>query len=330
MDDTHSLTASIVLPTWRRPADLLRCLSGIARQSVAPLEIVVVVRADDDETRQALASMTIAFTRPPRIVFVDQPGLVAALNHGYQASVGDVICCLDDDAIPHEDWLERLLAHYQNSNVVAVGGRDWIHEGSHRVEEQAAVVGIITWYGRCVGNHHLGAGSSRDVHFLKGVNLSYRRSAVGGLPFDPLLRGSGSQPHSEIGLCLRLARNGPIVYDPRVAVEHYLGPRWDDERAGARSSADIMVSAHNRFYSLMADLTGLRRIVVLAFQGLAGSRDDPGPLLALERVIFGEFAAIGRCKAACIGRLVALKTLRSRRARDRRSLSPSVRDLTHD
>jgi glycosyltransferase involved in cell wall biosynthesis len=312
-----NLTASIVLPTWRRPSDLLRCLAGIACQSVAPHEIVVVVRKDDSETRQKLASTTTALGCSLRTVFVERPGLVAALNCGYRASSGEVVCCLDDDAVPHEDWLERLMAHYRDRYVVAVGGRDWIHEGQHRVEEQAEVVGMITWYGRCVGNHHLGAGPSRQVHFLKGVNMSYRRSAVIGLPFDPLLRGSGSQPHSEIGLCLRLANSGRILYDPSVAVEHYLGQRWDDQRAAARSSADIEVSAHNRFYSLVADLSGMRRAVVFLFQAIAGSRDDPGPLLALERMLFGEFAAIVRCRAACAGRLAALTTLRNRRTRDR-------------
>jgi glycosyltransferase involved in cell wall biosynthesis len=283
----------------------------------------VVAREDDHETRQALASMMTELRCPLMVSFVDRPGLVAALNCGYKSSAGNIVCCLDDDAVPHEDWLARIINHYRDGQIVAVGGRDWVHYRGRRVEDRAEVVGMLTWYGRCVGNHHLGAGLSRRVDFLKGVNLSYRRSAVTGLPFDPLLHGAGSQPHSEIGLCLRLARRGSIVYDPHIGVEHYLGTRWDDQRADARSAADVVVSAHNRFYSLLADLSGLRRIVTLAFQALVGSRDDPGPLLTLERVFLGDFAALRRCRAAGTGRLIALKTLRDRRRRDRAAASTS-------
>jgi glycosyltransferase involved in cell wall biosynthesis len=312
----HAAPASVVIPTWRRPEHLVRCLLALGEQSTTPTEVIVVARADDLETTHALSTVKAQSSLPLRTVFVQRPGLIAALNLGVASASSEVVCLLDDDAAPHPDWLERIAAHYQDRLVVAVGGRDWVHYRGRRVDDTADVVGMISWYGRCVGNHHLGHGASRQVDFLKGVNLSFRRDAISGEAFDSSLRGSGSQPHGELGLCLRLAKEGLVIYDPAVGVEHYLGIRWDDERADARSLRDITDASHNQFYGLMAHLTGVRRAIVFVFQMLVGSRSDPGPVLVAERLLARDLHVVLRCRAATTGRLMALGTLwRRRRAR---------------
>ncbi len=179
---------TVLIPTYRRPKDLMRCLEALKKQSRGPNEVLVVVRYDDTETWALLESIDLG-SSPLRTVTVKVPGQVAALNAGLGAARGDIIAITDDDAAPHPDWLARIEAHFQTDpKVGGVGGRDWVYHGDRLVDGAREVVGKVRWFGRVIGNHHLGVGGPREVDVLKGVNLSYRRVAIQGLHFDQRLR----------------------------------------------------------------------------------------------------------------------------------------------
>ncbi len=211
-DGHPHLTISVVVPSYRRPDSLARCLRGLAVQTSPPLEILIVCRADDRETIALVQRESFA-----EVVTVQEAGLVAALQAGFLASKGRVVAFTDDDAVPRPDWLARLLSRYDREDVGLVGGRDMLHPP--RSEALIEEVGIVTRWGRLVGNHHRGTGRVRNVDVLKGVNLSARREAF-VLPSG--LRGRGTQPHSELALCTwaRL-RNWQIRYDPEIVVDHF-------------------------------------------------------------------------------------------------------------
>ncbi|NTX23610.1 glycosyltransferase family 2 protein, partial [Burkholderia cepacia] len=46
---------SVLVPTYRRPADLARCLLALQRQQRLPDEVIVVARPEDDATHERLA-----------------------------------------------------------------------------------------------------------------------------------------------------------------------------------------------------------------------------------------------------------------------------------
>ena len=45
---------SVLVPSYKRPQDLVRCLAGLARQKRAADQVVVVARRTDDETIDAV------------------------------------------------------------------------------------------------------------------------------------------------------------------------------------------------------------------------------------------------------------------------------------
>jgi glycosyltransferase involved in cell wall biosynthesis len=104
------MKVTVLIPTYRRPADLVRCLAALQRQSRAPDEVVVVARADDDATHTCLRDPAVPGRLPLVIAPVGVPGQVAALNRGLDAASGDVIAITDDDAAPHVDWVARIAA----------------------------------------------------------------------------------------------------------------------------------------------------------------------------------------------------------------------------
>jgi hypothetical protein len=241
--------------------------------------------------------------------------MIAALNGGLDAASGELVAITDDDAVPRSDWLERIERHFADPSVGAVGGRDWVHEHGGLVDGSAQAVGLIRWYGRVVGNHHLGVGPSREVQVLKGANLAVRGAAVGPLRLDPELRGSGNQPHWEMDLCLGLRQSGwKVLYDPEVAVEHYPATRFDEDSRTDRPLSAVATDVHNETYVLLRRLPMGRRLAALAYGVLVGTRESPGLATAAEAVLRRR-PVRHRLGAAMRGRRDALRAAVRKRGR---------------
>ena len=54
---TSTLSISVMVPTYRRPADLKRCLDALRAQARPADEVLVVARPEDDATHRALESV---------------------------------------------------------------------------------------------------------------------------------------------------------------------------------------------------------------------------------------------------------------------------------
>src|SRR5258708_1818043 len=185
---------SVAIPSYRRPVDLRRALEALTRQDRPVDEVIVVARNVDGETHAVVHEFMRLL--PAGLHLVDRPGVVEAYNRALDATTGDVISFVDDDAAPHPDWAGKIVrALEEDPHLAGIGGRDHIFQNGMWVEGAEPVVGIVRWHGRAIGRHHLGAGPRRDVDALKAVNMSVRMAAVGKLRMDPRLRGSGAQWH---------------------------------------------------------------------------------------------------------------------------------------
>src|SRR5690349_6578127 len=104
--DPAQVDASVVVATYNaeRRDELDACLSAIHRQTVAPLEVIVVV----DHNPELLASVREACSWATVIENRHARGLAGARNTGIEAAQGSIVAFVDDDARPEEDWLERL------------------------------------------------------------------------------------------------------------------------------------------------------------------------------------------------------------------------------
>jgi GT2 family glycosyltransferase len=293
-------SVAVVVPTYRRPHSLERCLRAIGAQSVAPDRVVVVVRDGDAESEQTVERVQ-PDVRCERVV-VHEPGHVAAIAAGLSRCVEDVVAHTDDDAAPHPDWLERLLAHY-GPGVGGVGGRDVLQPPRPRARS-APTVGRVAWFGRLEGNHHEGVGAPRRVDVLKTVNMSLRRELW---QLDPRLRGGGAQIHMEVDVCLRAARDGwRLVYDPQAQVDHYPAQRFDEDdrdrpTLGARANVEF-----NYAYALAKHLPAWRLVPAAVYLFGFGTRYAPGVAAWAELVVrhprqllFATrlFAAVTRARA---------------------------------
>ncbi|BAY23476.1 glycosyl transferase family protein [Calothrix sp. NIES-2100] len=191
---------------------------------------------------------------------------------------GDIVSITDDDAAPHPDWLEKINTHFIcDRRLGGVGGRDWIHQGKQLLDDSRQIVGKLQWFGRVIGNHHLGVGEPREVDILKGVNMSFRQEAIAQLRFDERMRGTGAQVHFEMAFTLALKRAGwKLIYDPQVAVDHYPAQRFDEDQRHNFNEIAFLNLVHNETLVLLENLPPLRRGVFLLWAILVGTRDSLG------------------------------------------------------
>ena len=266
------LTLAVVVPTYRRPESLERCLRALAAQTVPADRVVVVVREDDERTGAELPRLN-AETLSFETATVGRPGAVAAIGAGVARCKEHVVALTDDDAAPHADWLERLRAGY-GPRVGGVGGRDLIERPSQVASDRDPRVGRLTWFGRLHGNHHLGVGAPRDVDVLKGVNMSLRRELW---RLDSSLRGGGAEVHWEVAVCLDAKSRGwRLVYDPLAQVDHAPAARHDEDDR-TRPSRDARLAAEwNYAYILGRYLPAWRLPFALGYLLGVGTRRAPG------------------------------------------------------
>lgn len=279
------MNITVLIPTYRRPTELKRCLEALQKQIRPANEVLIVVRDSDAETWTFLETF-----KPDslllRTTMVSVTGVVAAMNAGINTAQGDVVAITDDDAAPHIDWLARIEAHFLSHDCVGgVGGRDWMYHGTQLDNGSRRVVGQVQWFGRLIGNHHLGVGEPREVDVLKGVNCAYRSEPLRKIGFDTRLLGSGAQVHWEVSLGLAMRRAGfKLIYDPVVAVDHYEAQRWDEDRVGYFNCTTLAAfnSSYNETIVLLDHLPIAQQVVYIAWSFLIGTSQSPGILQAIR------------------------------------------------
>ncbi len=318
------MRVSVLVPSFERPETLERCLRAVGEQTRPADEIIVACRAQDEPTLRLLASPALA-ELPLSPTAAPRPGLVAANNAGLEVAGGDVIAITDDDARPAPDWLERVVSTFsQDERIAAVGGRDRIWRSGQPLDADGATeVGRVQLFGRVVGNHHIGVGPARDVDFLKGVNMSLRRSALGSLRFDERLRGKGTQMNTELGVCLTLRAAGlRIVYDPSIRVDHFPAERPGGDRREAPSFKAAVDTVHNETLALLDFLPLPRRLLFAGWSVLIGTRGAPGFAQVVRTTLGGQPPRWTELPATLYGRWLGWRT--HRRSKRNRTASQSL------
>ncbi len=307
------MLVSVLVPSYRRPADLVRCLAALGNQTRQLDQVIVVARTGDAQTFHVAEEWQNRLSL--EIVEVTVPGQVHALNAGLKRCRGEVVAITDDDAAPRPQWLARIEGHFaSDAKIGGVGGRDWVHRNGVIDSGNRDIVGRIRWFGRVAGNHHLGHGAVRNVDVLKGANCAFRMAAIGPIGFDERLLGIGAQVHNDMVASLAVRHAGwRLIYDPEVSVDHFMSERADSDRRSFLQAPIIHDHAFNTALALeYLDAPWQRRAAKL-WQILVGSRSEPGAIWALrlgpqygpDALHYWRSAACGRREAWSKARLPA-------------------------
>jgi mycofactocin system glycosyltransferase len=233
---TAASDVSVVIPVFPDAADLTMTI-----ERLGPVAACVVV--DDGTGDPEVAA--VGERHGAQIERHDtNRGPAAARNTGWRRTSTDVVAFVDPNCTPEPDWLDRLLPHFDDAEVVAVAPRI-----TTRLE--LSLPRFLQDYERARGSLDRGQveGTVRPgsrVPFVPSTALLVRRQAleeVGG--FDQGLRFG-----EDVDLVWRLVEAGGTVrYEPTVTVSH--GSRrtastWLRQRFAYGGSAAPLASRHRR------------------------------------------------------------------------------------
>ena len=185
---------SVVIPTLNEGPVIERCLKSLSKQTYKDFEIVIVDSGSKDGT------LRIARKYKSRIIDEPRRGVPLARNRGAREAKGDIVVCTDGDAVYPPEWLERIAKHFEDKEVVAVGGPIAPADGrlKHRIifkittdyfARFAKLFGFVVFHG-CNSSFRKDAyiksgGYNEGIRTLDDNEFPNRIKKVGKVVFDP-------------------------------------------------------------------------------------------------------------------------------------------------
>lgn len=233
---------SVIINTYNRRAWLDDALRGLAGLDYPDFEVIVVNGPSTDSSTEVIARRGHAI----KALDCDQANLALSRNIGIAAAAGAIIAFIDDDAVPHPQWLRRLVQAYHDPQVGAVGGFTVDNTGTRWQVRKV----VCDRYGRAhevtdfFDERPLNQPGTPYYPSLLGTNSSFRAEA---------LRAIGGFDHAfaylldETDVCLRLVDAGwHVRYEPHAMVWHQFAP--SHIRSGERVARTLYPSAVSKGY----------------------------------------------------------------------------------
>lgn len=220
---SNLLGVSVVISTFstERLEYVSRCIESIGRQSVRPIEVILVV----DPDQELIDFYEERLPQDTKIIASGLAGLSNARNTGIRVARGSVLAFIDDDAIADVDWLKELIANYEEPEVIGVGG----------LALPVWAAGRPAWFPEeldwIVGCSYMGLPhTNASIRSPLGCNMSFRNEVFRTVGyFDSNLGRIGRKLRAgeEAEFCLRALSGIPrskIVFAPSAIVYHRVPP----------------------------------------------------------------------------------------------------------
>lgn len=137
----------------------------------------MVAGPTDDGTREYLEQ----FRDTIKVRYCPKRILSMSRNIGIAMAAGDVVCFIDDDAVPEPEWLADLAKAYVDPDVGAAGGFVYDHTGVRFQSRYVTTNRLGYPTGWSSAAPHLNFPFAKDYPHLLGTNCSFRREALLGI-----------------------------------------------------------------------------------------------------------------------------------------------------
>ncbi len=199
---------SILIPCFNEEKNARETISAALAQRYANLEVIAINDGSSDNTACVLQQLAQEEPRLRVIHLAANQGKAVALKAGAAAARGDLLVCIDGDALLDRDTAARLVApliHYPH--VGAVTGNPRIRTrstliGRIQVGEFSSIIGLIKRTQRIYGR----------VFTVSGVIAAFRRRALADVGY-----WSPDMITEDIDISWKLQlRHWDIFFEPRA------------------------------------------------------------------------------------------------------------------
>ncbi len=163
------MKVSIVIPAYNEEENIESTIKSLLNQTYKNFEITVVDNNSKDRTKEIAE-------RYVRTVTETKQGYIHAVIRGIQETDGEIIAVCDADSIYSKKWLEKMVKHFKDPEIVAVYGTAYFKDTN-------VFMKILSYF---VYTIFLVYSKLRGLDNTAGFNFVYRRDAynkVGG--YDP-------------------------------------------------------------------------------------------------------------------------------------------------
>jgi GT2 family glycosyltransferase len=294
---------TVVVPTYRRPDALVRCIRSLVDGVRGPEEIIVIGREGDLATRQALAEAgeSCKDRTTLRTAWVSEPGHLPPVSKGLELSSGDIVAFVDDDVTATPEWLAHLVAPFADPGVGVAGGR--VITPASQSARRRGRPGHISWYGKHWGNvASLDGDSPVEVEAVMECNWAWRRDLLASLQFDPVLNFDDASMYG-LDLCMQARAKGfRVLYEPRAVVHHHVAPRVASLDRSDRTKRCFAYS-RNYTYIMLKHLPRWKRPVFVAWWFVVGERGSWGLAAMVSQISTGRSPRLPEVWSALRGKV---------------------------
>ena len=200
--------ASVVIPSFNATKHLPDLLSGLISQTTKPLEIIIVDDGSTDNTKDSINLLTKK-VKLLKYFYKKNGGPAKARNFGAGKSKGNIIVFTDSDCVPEKNWLEEIIAPFENKKVGGV-------QGAYKTK-QKELIAIFSQLE--IAERYEKMKKAKNIDWIGSYSAAYRLDVFKKLKgFDESFPiASGEDPE----LSYRLQKQGwKIVFNPKAIVYH--------------------------------------------------------------------------------------------------------------
>lgn len=216
---------TVIIPTFGRPAKLLACLAGLARQTLARgrFEVLVGLDGGDGAAEEAIRAALAGHGLAGKALACPKRGPAFVRNRLVEQAIGELILLLNDDVVPQPACLETHLTEQgglsrRGIEALVLGSAPWkVQEPDRLFDRLVRETSMVFFYDRMSDD----SDPARDWGFRHAwtLNLSLPRKLVAEAGW--FSESLPSPRFEDIELAWRIcARGVPVLYRPRAVVEH--------------------------------------------------------------------------------------------------------------
>ena len=285
---------SVIIPTLNAEHDIEGLLTVLGRQSIQPIETLVVDSASEDRTIELIQKH-----KGVRLLQIDRQDF----NHGgtrdlaLRESRGDFVCFLTQDALPvSDDYLELLVAPMvDDSEIALVSGRQLPKADARRFEQLVR------------GFNYPDSSSVRSKRDLKkyGIKTFFASDTCSAYRRTAYLECGGFEhvnTNEDMLMAARFIASGmKVAYEPRAEVYHSHNLTPSQQFARNRAVGFFLESHADDLMHISETGEGGRLVKSVSLQ-------------LLREGNFGEFVAFGvDCCARLLGNRSGRRAARKER-----------------
>jgi len=224
--------ASIIIPIFNQVEFTKQCLEALTENTPNELyEVIIVNNASTDGTKDFLITLK---GNVKIIANTENLGFAKACNQGAQAASGEYLVFLNNDTLPHKNWLTELVDVADAWNDVGIVGSKLLFPDNTIQHAGVAMLPVLSHMYTKMPSKFMPANKPRDLHVVTAACMLIRKD----LFFDVGCFHEGYINGCEdIDLCLSVRAAGKrVFYNPRSVLTHFEGQtpgredRMDDNR----------------------------------------------------------------------------------------------------